>query len=68
MVEVEMARFHHALALPGQLPQHWPEVFAEFPVQGLPPILGDPDHMVLALPLGVGYALAVVHGRLLGPA
>lgn len=32
MVEVEMALLHHALALPGQLAQHGPEVFAEFPV------------------------------------
>ena len=45
MVEVEMALLHHALALPGQLAQHGPEVFAEFSVQGLPPVLGDPDHM-----------------------
>jgi hypothetical protein len=45
MVEVEMALFHQDLALPGQLPQHWPEVFAAFPVPGLAPIVGDPDPM-----------------------
>ena len=54
MVQLEMALLHHALALLGQFAQHRAEVLAQLGVQGLAAVLGNPDNMVLALPLGVG--------------
>jgi hypothetical protein len=68
MVEVEMALLHDTLALPREFAQHRAEVFAELAVSCLPPVLGNPYDMGLALPLGVGYALGVVHESLLGAA
>lgn len=53
-VKLEVALLHDTLALPGQLPQHRTEVLALLPVQGLAPILGNPDDMLPTLPLGVG--------------
>ena len=60
VVGLELALLRDRLALEGLIPQRGAEVFPQFCVQGLPSILGNPDHMVFALPLGVGYAFGVV--------
>ncbi len=54
VVKVEMALLHAGLALVREVSQGGPQVFPELPIEGLPPVLGNPHDMVLALPLGVG--------------
>jgi hypothetical protein len=53
VVRQEVPRLDPAFLLRGQSLEHFPEVPAKLAVQHLPPALGDEDHMVFALPLGV---------------
>jgi hypothetical protein len=42
-----------AFLLRGQILEHFTQMLPQLPVQLLAPVLGDKDHMVLAIPLRV---------------
>ena len=67
VVHLEVALLHPALALLREVAEQQPQILAELDsYRALRRYLGIHTTWDLALPLGVGSALAVVHGSLLG--
>src|SRR6266567_3548621 len=61
MVGQKMPFLDATLLLLGQPAEHLAQMLAQTPVQHLAPAFRDKNNVVLALPLGVAYALILVH-------